>query len=961
MASPYVRLRSLAVILAPALLLVSSARLFADPAPFDLAGPKLEVKVTRGAQTLPITQVPNLAVGDKLWIHPDFPAGQAAHYLLIAAFLRGSTNPPPEDWFFKAETWNKKFTGLDVTVPEGAQQVLVFLAPETGGDYKTLINAVRGRPGSFVRASQDLNQSSLDRSRLDTYLDAVRKINALDPSKLKEASPLLARSLGIQFDEKCLQKEPELQASCLMQGQDSLILNDGHSQSIVDALTSGPAGDLAMQASYAPQAGFGFYSPYVASVIDMARILDSLHTAQYQYIPALAAQHENLLALKLNTPPSFHNPKSVIVVSLPAVESAQPPPIHPVDDKQAFCAEKAALTLPVDGAPLVFSTQYAHNLVLHLETNGKGVDLPLTPDAVKGGLMVDSKPLAGATVGSDAEASVRGSWGFEPFIGPKFHLQGAREQKWEIASADQNALVVGREDTIHLQADDASCTESVQFKDAQGKEEKAVWKVDKPNELEVKMPMKDAQPGALTLIVKEAGLDKPAEIQTHAFSEPGHLESFTIHAGDTNGLLKGSRLDEVASLNINGIKFEPGKLSSSQGSDELPMNTKDIKGASALTAGLNLKGVATLKDGRTANLQVSVDSARPKVALIGKNIESADPSATNNIQLADQDEVPQNSKLTFSLKAQSPATFTREDKIEVGTADGAYSTVLSMGQGTLMLQDSSTALATLDPAKNFGGSAFGPLRFRIIDADGSRGDWQPLATLVRLPQFKTLKCPWATDQPCKLTGDNLFLVDAVSGDAQFAHPVQVPDGFPGNVLPVPHPASGELYVKLRDDPSVVNQVSLVAENVGPKPVAAKPPAREANPPASAANQAPNQPGGKPRPDYVSPNPPPPPNPATGSASPGNSGANPGSANPGSGSANPGGTDQGNPPPATAQPPANSGSQNPPPQNTPQNAPQSTPQPSTPPPANPQPLAAAADQSSSSNGQPAAPPAAQPQR
>src|ERR1700731_1156599 len=33
----------------------------AVPAPFDLAGPTLEVKVTRGSNTLPASQVPNLA------------------------------------------------------------------------------------------------------------------------------------------------------------------------------------------------------------------------------------------------------------------------------------------------------------------------------------------------------------------------------------------------------------------------------------------------------------------------------------------------------------------------------------------------------------------------------------------------------------------------------------------------------------------------------------------------------------------------------------------------------------------------------------------------------------------------------------------------------------------------------------------------------------------------------------
>src|SRR5579859_5280015 len=75
----------------------------ADPAPFDLTGPNLAITVTRGGKTLPITQVPNLSAGDRLWIQADFPASQAAHYLLIATFLRGATNPPPPNWFYQCE------------------------------------------------------------------------------------------------------------------------------------------------------------------------------------------------------------------------------------------------------------------------------------------------------------------------------------------------------------------------------------------------------------------------------------------------------------------------------------------------------------------------------------------------------------------------------------------------------------------------------------------------------------------------------------------------------------------------------------------------------------------------------------------------------------------------------------------------------------------------------------------
>ena len=68
----------------------------------------------------------NLQAGDRLWLHPEIPASQSVHYLLIAAFVRGSTNPPPEQWFVKAETWNKQVRkeGIVVTVPGEAQQAL---------------------------------------------------------------------------------------------------------------------------------------------------------------------------------------------------------------------------------------------------------------------------------------------------------------------------------------------------------------------------------------------------------------------------------------------------------------------------------------------------------------------------------------------------------------------------------------------------------------------------------------------------------------------------------------------------------------------------------------------------------------------------------------------------------------------------------------------------------------------
>ena len=276
-----------------------------DAAAFDLMGPKVEVHVERGGKTLPIAEVPNLRPADRLWIHADLPDTQSVHYLMIVVFLRGATNPPPESWFTRVETWVKqpREEGVFVTVPAEAEEALIFLAPDTGGGFSTLRKAVRDKPGAFVRASQDLWQVSLDRARLEKYLAAVKDLPNTDPAQFKEHTQLLARSLNIKVDSQCFDKPTAQQVPCLTQGTDQLVLDDAHTQSMVTAVTSGASGDLMSQISSTPQAKFGYYSPYVGAVLDVARILGNTHTAQYQYIPALALPTRETLNLRLNNPP----------------------------------------------------------------------------------------------------------------------------------------------------------------------------------------------------------------------------------------------------------------------------------------------------------------------------------------------------------------------------------------------------------------------------------------------------------------------------------------------------------------------------------------------------------------------------------------------------------------------------------------------------------------------------------
>lgn len=781
----------------------------ADGATFDLAGPRVEVTVTRGEKTLPISDVPNLQPGDRVWIHPDFPDSQSVHYVLIVAFLRGSTNPPPDDYFIRADTWTKQVReeGIVVTVPTEAQQTLLFLAPETGGDFTTLRAAVKGRPGAFVRASQDLNQASLDRLRLEKYLEEVKETSDTDPKELKDRSALLARTLNIKVEQQCFDKPTEQQAPCLVQNTDQLVMDDGHTQSMVTALTSGPSSDLINAVSTTSLMGSGYYSPYVAAVVDLARILGNIHTAEYQYIPALALPKHLELSLRLNNPPSFRKPKSVLVAALPAVEAAQLPPLRPVDSKEIFCLQKAPLVLSVEGAPLAFATNFAHDFVLHVESkSGPGIDLPAEPDAARGGFLIDTKKLHAGQLDPEAKGTLRGKWGFDAFTGPAFELRSGRVASWIVPPADQSALIVGREDSIHLRSTSASCVEKITAAAANGDDLKVTWKLAKPDQLEVQIPLKDQTAGQVKLKLKQYGLAEPDELSLHAYAEAAHLDRFTINAGDRQGVLKGTRLDEVGSAELNGIHFVPAKFSRAEQKDELQLITQNNSPAATLQPEEKLVAHVALTDGRVLDLQTTVQPPRPKAELLNKSVQRG--PADSAIRFGNDDELSQDGRLSFFVKVEMPEKFSRGEKIEVATTDESFHMLLSEAGGNLILQDTQTALAIFNPAKDFGASAFGPVRFRLIDADGVNGDWMPLVNIVRVPSLKEIRCPDQPDRQCELSGTNLFLIDSVASDAQFKNTVPVPAGFVDSTLSVPRPNGTLLYLKLRDDPSTVSTMVL---------------------------------------------------------------------------------------------------------------------------------------------------------
>ncbi|MEG8040896.1 hypothetical protein QP166_16705 [Sphingomonas sp. LR60] len=764
---------------------------------FDLSGPTLTMRVTRGGVTLPAGQVPGIRAGDKLEVRADMPADQSAHYVLVVAFLRGATNPPPKDWFFKAETWDKnpKKSGLSITVPEGTGQAIAFMAPETGGGYNALVKAVRGRPGVFVRAAQDLFQASLDRARLETFVNGVARIEESAPERLVPVSTALAGTLAIKLNADCLSRARSLQASCLTQNRDGMVLQTGGGTTLAEVL-GGTTTQFAYSLAATKEGGAGIYSPYISLARDFARLFGVFRSASYQYAPALAVGSGERLRLQLNSPPSFQNPQTVLVAPLPPIGNAAPPPLRAAA-KDAVCLAQPGLVLRLDDAPLLFATDFARDLRLRLGLqDGRSVELPVTTDAERGGLVVaDAQKIGQVGV---SEAALVGRWGFDTFTGPRFPVQNGAPTAWQPKPDD--AVVIGRDAPLTLQGGASSCVEQVALRDRGGATRPVEWKASAGDEITATLPLARTRPGELTLLIAQYGGAQPAQLTLKGQTEASRLEGFTLYTGDKEGRLIGARLDQVARLEVAGVTFVAGALTRDPGGgDRLALST----GANTETLAQGASDAkVTLKDGRTTTVRATITPPRPRLELVGSHVDA--PATAAKVQLTlPAGLLAPDATLTFSVRAIG-TRLTNDDAIEVATADDDATTRLTVASGKLQSLGGDVAVGTFAPRQALGAAAVGALKMRLVQGE-TLGEWQPLARVVRLPALTKVTCG---DKECTIEGEGLFLIASVAGTADGAGAQTVPAGFVGTTLTIPKPAGERLFLKLLDAPEDVVTVPV---------------------------------------------------------------------------------------------------------------------------------------------------------
>jgi hypothetical protein len=482
------------------------------------------------------------------------------------------------------------------------------------------------------------------------------------------------------------------------------------------------------------------------------------------------------------------------------------------------------MTLSLEGAPLVFSTSFAHDLVLHLNRTGAPTDIPLTPDAFEGGLAVakerqrqqlhvaksqddSTEPTnADVKIGTSRDltitGTVRGYWGFDSFEGPTLTVQQVNGRDWKIVSDTQ--LLAGQDNHLTLKGDGTACVQHIALTKNEHEDVDVTFKPDTSkdakNTLDLEVSLKKVQPGGYSLAIQQYGAPDKKNVPLTAYTGDIHLDGIKIHAGDNTAVLDGQGLKEVVSAQIDNQTFMPAE----GGSDD---KTVYLNAKAGVSPGNGTEAMVKLKDGRTMNVKIWTEAPRPSLKLLSFNDTPMPSNGAIPVTLGSKDEVPLDGKLTFVV--QTKDVFPRMQTIEVATTGGSVHTSLSLAANNIVLQDEHTAIATLDLLKAFGQSAFGKLQMRPMGEDGTPGDWTPLGTLVRTPQITAIHCTTADALTCTINGSDIFLVQSFSAGKDFTTPTEVPTGFAENTFNVPTPADGTtLYLKLRDDPGAVASMML---------------------------------------------------------------------------------------------------------------------------------------------------------
>lgn len=386
------------------------------------------------------------------------------------------------------------------------------------------------------------------------------------------------------------------------------------------------------------------------------------------------------------------------------------------------------------------------------------------------------------------EAFLIGARGFSEIRSPKFILPAPVGGTYEIKAATRKEFTAGgkRVVTISNASGGCRCLQTVTYKPASGAPlvYEAVPAAGK-NQFKVSADGKEVffeidatnlPIGGGVLELKNYG-GETANLNLKLYPPPPEITDLKISAGDREGVLIGSRLEQIQSLETNGKKAKV--LPNNDSSNGKPGNSNErtfiFEEASVRQASGKIALVLGLEDNRMLSVAKAFNAgpARPAfVAELGE-IDAVYPaenvSPRPQFDLSTYPIIPVNapeltvmlhSTLTdYDFKPENLAIEIRLEKTEKAVLNAAASIDLEV-------LDPSTVRARLAPGeelkKLLGGRR---LQLRLKDRERGVSDWYTVRqTFVRLPRIESISCVVQLNGNCEITGAGLDYIGGISID-----------------------------------------------------------------------------------------------------------------------------------------------------------------------------------------------------
>ncbi len=542
-------MRRFACIAIVTLLSFGSVAAAAAPAGFTILGASVNVRVTRGARTLPASFVPSLRKGDTIDI--SFPRGvqfstSPRWHLVVADLYQDYLKQPPTFPIADADlsrlppghVWRVRY--------DGKATPIVFLVPEDGStrgrgipDARAAIAALANR-SLLLRTAALSADAAVKRSTMDRFLASLTKIR---PAALGDAHARIAAATKSLFGADLTN------ASCFDSSLAQSTQYACAAQAIAGTYDAGGRVDVTSAVGSQLAANTATYGMLMGTLYEL---LAKRHVAaDYTFVPGVIHPGDKNTNVYVSEQPSYdasaNNPSTIVYFEIGS-GTARAHPAYGAPATQPVCTDGSTLafTLPFDGSPVYFRS---HELAIG---RVHPAIVPLTYDPLEG----FTATLPQAALHGTLSVLVRSRWGFDHIVSPAISVVSPHAASWSLVDPHAVAVVTGAEDAT-LRFTDAgagvgTCVQSVTLTDGLGNALPVASVTTSGNIVTVRLHAPNAGGATGSAVLHEAdGIDS-ASVPFAIYPAMPVVTSATFYLPEGRLILKGTNLKYIATVTLDG-------------------------------------------------------------------------------------------------------------------------------------------------------------------------------------------------------------------------------------------------------------------------------------------------------------------------------------------------------------------------------------------------------------------------